>query len=136
MTSPSLARLLTLSGALPFWLGVVLLLIGQSWAGPVALVYAALIASFVSGIHWGLTFGPAEGQSRLLLVTSNVVTLAAWGAALLPLRWGFALLALLFLGLFLVERRLGPVWPEWFARLRLQATSLVVIALILLALLA
>jgi hypothetical protein len=135
MTSPALARILTLAGALPFWLGVAALLAGETWVGPVVVIYAALIASFVAGIHWGLTFGPAAGHSRTLLITSNGVTLAAWGAALLPQRPAFALLALLFAGLYLVERRLGALWPDWFARLRLLATALVVSALLILAIL-
>lgn len=135
MSNPTLARLLTLGGAVPFWLGAGLMLFGWAEAGHIVLVYAAVIASFVAGIHWGLAFGPAADHSRLLLVASNVVALGAWGAALLPNRAGFLVLAALFAGLLLVERRLGTIWPDWFGRLRLAATVLVCAALVLLAVL-
>ena len=68
-----------------------------------------------------------------LLLSSNVLALAAWGALLLPDGPGpFRLLILVFLALVLIDRRLrkAELIPEWFYRLRLQASAAVSLCLL------
>lgn len=133
--STQAARLLTYAGILPFAIG----LAGQVFAPTAApwqqwtAAYGAVIAAFIAGIHWAvhLFFG-ARAPINLLL-SSNILALAAWGALLLPDGPGpFRLLILVFLALVLIDRRLrkAELIPEWFYRLRLQASAAVSLCLL------
>ncbi len=103
----------------------------------IAVAYGAIIASFVSGIHWAASVFFPQRCGYLPLIASNAVALLAW----LCLLWDYAagacmLLALCFVALFAVDRRLHAqaVLPTWFYRLRRNATTIVVSMLLLMAL--
>lgn len=136
--NPRLAQVLTYAGTLPL-IGCALM----AWtrtppgvdAAAVGIAYGAVIASFISGIHWAasLFFHPRCGQ--LPLIVSNVIALLAWVSVLLGNVWGCLLLALCFVSLLALDRRLHAqaVLPTWFYRLRRSATVIVVSMLLLLA---
>jgi len=122
------AWLLASAGTLPFFAALAdLLFLGKGVIAPVQ-IYAAVIASFVCGIHWGAALRATEGFAVRLLLLSNAVALLAWLAALLPPQPGFLLLAALFAALTLVDRHLSDVGlsPPWFWPLRLTISAVVV----------
>ena len=126
--------MLTYSGTLPFLASVLLQLF---FADLVALdyqyiliAYGAVITSFIAGVHWGIYLN--HNPSINLFIHSNIIALMAWLALLIPVYLGFILLIICFLYLFLIDRKLAQ-WnfiEPWFIRLRLHATSVVVLSLI------
>ena len=138
--NPRLAQALTYAGTLPL-MGCGLLAWTRSAPGVdaagIGIAYAAIIASFISGIHWAasLFFSPRCGH--LPLIVSNVIALAAWISVLLgDASWACLLLGLCFVSLLMLDRRLHAqaVLPTWFYRLRRNATMIVVSLLLLMAL--
>jgi hypothetical protein len=126
---------LTYAGILPFAAG----LVGQVFAPEAApwrewtAAYGAVIAAFIAGIHWAVHLFFGDKAPVNLLISSNVLALAAWGALLLPAGPGpFRLLVLVFLALVLIDRRLyrAELIPDWFYRLRLQASAAVLLCLL------
>jgi len=132
------ARILTLSGILPFAIGAA----GQ-WLAPElapwpvwTLGYGAVIAAFIAGIHWAVHLFFAARAPLNLLVSSNVLALAAWLALLLPAGPApFLLLVAVFAALLAVDRALqrAELIPAWFYRLRIEASSAVVLCLLAMA---
>ena len=105
-----LARVLGLAGLLPFMAGAsAVWLIGPQDRLPAAalLAYAALIASFLGGIHWGLAMrdSPADAAQLLWGVSSSLL---GWLAMLLPPRWGLLLAPVTLIACYAVDRRLYP----------------------------
>lgn len=140
--NPSDARLawaLASAGTLPFLAGAAdLLFLGGAWTASVQ-VYAAVIASFLCGVHWGAALLSARRvRPAALLLASNALALLAWLAAMLPASTGFVSFALLFAGLAGIDHLLAraSVWPDWFWRLRMTITAVVVAACLLIGLLA
>jgi len=139
MGDKGLARVLTFAGALPFIAAVVALGLAPAVAtAPIwqaVLGYGAVIASFVSGIHWGL-FVYRDGALPLnLFISSNVCALAAWAALLVPQLWlALPLLIAVFALLFIIDHvlwRAGAHAP-WFYQLRAAITAIVIGALVVL----
>lgn len=106
---------LGLGGLIPFVAGAAALL----WPGavPVAVpggaaaalaAYAAVIVSFLGGIHWGLAFVQPGGSATTRLVWGVVPSLIAWPALLLPPAWSLAVLAAALVLCFMVDRRAYP----------------------------
>ena len=144
------ANLLTLSGALPF-IGLTLLMftdiahsIRVDVATVLALLYAALILSFLGGVRFGMEVrDPANGASANL-VWSVVPSLAAWFLLALVyanvmasnmgfIGWGFALFAMAFVLQFVWDAasvRAGEA-PAWFGPLRARITMIVVPTLLI-----
>ena len=141
---PRAALILGLAGTLPFLWGAVTVLVpslglwtaqtlGGRFAGPyVGLFYGAVILSFMSGVLWGFAT-KADGAQ------------AATGYALsvIPALWAFfmtgggpvtaaANLIAGFLGLLLLDwqfQRWGLA-PDWWLKLRLLLTAIVVASLL------
>lgn len=124
---------LALAGALPFLAGLADIMFWDgALTGPVQ-IYAAVIASFICGMHWGAALlSPRAGPVPLLL-GSNVAALAAWGAALAPVSTGFLMFAALFAALAAIDHFLhrAGTWPAWFWRLRLTISAIVVASCLL-----
>lgn len=145
MTSSTLSRsqrtvafALAAAGTVPFLGGVFdLVVFDGAWTGVVA-VYAAVIASFISGIHWGASFFAPGGMRVGLLVGSNVAALAAWVAALLPPMPGFIAFAILFAVLLAIDGYLyrSGLWPAWFWMVRRVISTIVILACLAIAVLA
>jgi len=126
------AWLLAAAGTLPFLAGVVdAIALERAWLDTVH-VYAAIIASFICGIHWGVALFAPERLAPRLFVLSNVLALLAWLAALLPPGPGFLLLGAIFAALLLVDAKLwrSGLLPGWFWHLRAAITAVVVAACI------
>ena len=135
-----LAGMLTYSGTLPL-MGCVALIFAPL-AGVdgklVAIAYAAVILSFLCGIHWAVFLFFSEKSPINLLITSNILALLAWGSLLYTdHKMALALQALCFLVLFALDFKLHRVgiMPEWFFPLRRNATIIVVLCLATLAVL-
>ena len=123
------ARRLGYAGLVPFALGALLVwLVREDVRAEVALAlaaYAALIASFLGGIHWGLGLQKAEA-AQASLGWGVVPALVAWPAVLMPPGAGLVILGLLLVACYAVDRRLYP--PHGLAhaltlRFRLSAAA-------------
>ncbi|MDN2567782.1 DUF3429 domain-containing protein [Aquibium sp. A9E412] len=136
-----LARRLGLAGVIPF-AALALWLYGiadtHPWRdGTIVLLrgYAVIILSFLGGVRWGLAIA-GGGRQRRDLALGVVPALAGWATFALPAAPAFAVLAVCFAGhgawdSFAVAEGAAP---EWYGRLRLWLTVLVVAALLLAAL--
>ena len=142
----TVANTLTYSGTLPL-IGSVILLYFPTMIAPalplagldgavIASTYSAVIISFLCGIHWAAYLFFADRCPRNLLIISNIVALLAWVSLLLANQLAAALLqAACFVFLLGLDVRLrdAGIYPEWFFRLRRNATLIVVICLLLIA---
>jgi hypothetical protein len=133
LSSATLLRQLGYAGLVPFVAGAVLV---WGLAEPAAVrvlsaqalaAYAALIASFLGGVHWGAAMRQAAPPPTWL-AWGVTPSLLAWPALLLPPGPGLALLAALLVLCWLVDRRLYPAQDlaRWLPlRLRLSAVAAV-----------
>ncbi len=100
------ARLLGIAGLLPFVAGAAALwTVPSEWVGLAAnglLAYAALIVSFLGGIHWGLAM-PQAAQRRKQLIWAVLPSLLGWAALLLNSIWGLVLMAASLLLCYVVD---------------------------------
>ena len=131
-------RGLTLAGALPFLLALLVMIFPQNGidGAYIATSYATLIISFLSGTLWMQALKASDTTLSPLLIKSNLVTLLAWAAFLfLPNIGTLSLHALCFLYLFFLDHNLfkrGYV-PQWYYTLRRSITLIVVSLLMLLS---
>lgn len=117
------------AGLLPFVAGAVLVWLVRPDVHPyVALAlsgYAAVILSFLGGIHWGLAMRePAPPLPWL--VWGVVPSLVAWLAMLMPANAGLVVFGLTLLACYAVDRRLYPKQgvAHWLTlRFRLSAVA-------------
>jgi hypothetical protein len=106
--------------------------------GHALLGYAAVILSFLGGIHWGVALRPGidphTDRRRIArsLTLGVVPSIIGWIALLLPLTAAIALLCAGFaLQLWLDLRTIAQGrLPAWFARLRVILTTIVILNLI------
>lgn len=106
----------------------------------VAVTYAAVILSFLGGMHWGLASAALARDDHALdaahvLAFSVVPSLIGWIALLLPGRMGSIVLAFSFMTMLLLDRFMMQLdyAPRWWMRLRVSLTAVVVPLLLLLA---
>lgn len=118
----TLAHRLGQAGLVPFVVFALLLWVVTEEALPyVALTlvaYAALIVSFLGGIHWGLVWVRQAGVSgippltdhsaKLHLLWGVVPSLLAWPGVLMPAHAALPWLGLLLVVCYLVDRRTYP----------------------------
>lgn len=105
----------------------------QPWAAMAMAAYAALIVSYLGGIHWGLAWKLAEapgnlpsGALRNHLLWGVTPSLLAWPGVLMPPHAGLVWLALALALCYLVDRRLYPAAgvDRWLTlRFRLTAVA-------------
>ena len=96
------------------------------------LAYAAVIASFLGAVHWGVA--AIDATSRNARLRWGVMpALLAWTLWLLPP--GAALLgfAVLFAAILVVDSWLLPILDEGYRRLRLELSVVVVLCLLVAA---
>ena len=128
---------LPFAGAIPFVAGALLLVSGITdlpLLGSVqalVLTYGLAILSFMAGVHWGQYLSGVRSQLNLL-VSSNVLTVAAWlGYAIFPSVVFAIALAVLFGLLLVVDFKLaaeGALTP-YYMRTRALVTALVAASL-------
>lgn len=138
---PTLTKLLTYSGALPFWaLGLAQVLgIQPALAAQAFVAYGTGIACFMAGTLWSQAQVRSQ-DPRLMLIVSNVAALAAIGGLLaysyIPaLTMGLHIAVFLaLLAADLVIHRRGDQ-PAWYLALRRNVTLLVIAAYVVLMIL-
>ncbi|WP_439113676.1 DUF3429 domain-containing protein [Hydrogenophaga sp.] len=116
----ALARTLGHAGLIPFVLLAALLWLVntelQAWVAIALAGYAALIASFMGGVHWGIAWlaarhGAAHGEAphhaqRNHLLWGVVPSLLAWPGLLMPPFAGLAWLGFVLVLCYLADRTL------------------------------
>lgn len=132
---PPVALLLGLSGTLPFIAAAI-----GCWADPelarralwlpAGLAYGAVILSFLGGIRWGASLGSHQRRPQFAL--SVLPCIAGWVALLVPAVPGISLLIAGFLlqALWDVTGVQTGRLPDWFGKLRMIATAIVIISLL------
>jgi Protein of unknown function (DUF3429) len=128
-SAPSpLATRLGYAGLAPFVLLAALLWIVQPdlrpWLTIALTSYAALIASFLGGIHWGIAAQRPQHEQAFHYVWGITPSLIAWLALIMPAYAGLPLLAALLVICYLVDRKAYATagWSAWLA-LRLRLTT-------------
>ena len=105
------ARLLGHLGLLPFVLGALLVWVVNAEAHPYAMLalaaYAAVIVSFLGGIHWGLAFRLTAAPASLF-IWGVVTSLVAWLAVMMPASAGLVVQGVMLVVCYLVDRRVYP----------------------------
>ncbi|MDO9520309.1 MAG: DUF3429 domain-containing protein [Pseudohongiella sp.] len=141
----TVANILTYCGTLPLIGSVIILFFPMAvpMAGLdgafIASTYSAVIISFLCGIHWAAYLFFAEKCPRNLLISSNVVALLAWVSLLTSNQLTTTLIQVLcFLYLLALDLKLRDtgILADWFFRLRRNATIVVVLCLVIIAVIA
>jgi hypothetical protein len=116
-------------GLIPFVAGAALVWAVRPDAHPYVTLalagYAAVIVSFLGGIHWGLALRQATPSPRLLL-WGVVPSLVAWVAVMMPPEAGLVLQGLMLLACYAVDRQVYPAQGlgRWLTlRFRLSAVA-------------
>jgi hypothetical protein len=129
MSPPSWALRLGYGGLLPFVLGAALVWLVREDAHPhvtkALSAYAAVIVSFLGGIHWGLAFRQPE-PPRGLLIWGVVPSLVAWLAVLMPPAAGLVVHGAMLVACYAVDRQIYPTQGvgHWLTlRFRLSAVA-------------
>lgn len=124
------ARLLGYAGLLPFVLGATLVWVVNEEAHPHALamltLYAAVIVSFLGGIHWGLAMQAATEGGDARLLWGVVPSLMAWVGALMTPDAGLVVQGAALIACYVVDRQAYPTWGAagWLTlRFRLTAVA-------------
>ncbi|MFZ4807965.1 MAG: DUF3429 domain-containing protein [Hyphomicrobiaceae bacterium] len=139
---PRPALVLGWLGVLPFAMFTLLAITGsimpQALATHALVLYGVVILSFMAGAQWGLAMVSAQAAAiGPRLAISVLPALAAFGLWYLPATPALFGLAAVFLALLrydIATSRAGMA-PAWYAALRIQLTSAVVVCLMLAALL-
>lgn len=125
-----LAKRLGYAGLIPFVLLAALLWIVQAdlrpWLTIALTSYAALIATFLGGIHWGIAASQSFGQRGFHLIWGITPSLIAWLALIMPAYAGLPLIAALLVACYLVDRNTYPAagWSAWLPmRLKLSVVA-------------
>ena len=126
---PLIAHRLGQAGLIPFIAGSLLVWLVREDAHPhvtLALsAYAAVIVSFLGGIHWGLAFRHAQVPPALL-VWGVVPSLVAWLAVMMPPNAGLVIHGVMLAACYAVDRRVYPAQgaAHWLTlRFRLSAVA-------------
>ncbi len=94
--------------------------------------YAAAIASFLGGIHWGLGFMKGEASPRFHFFWGVVPSLLAWLALMMPAYAALPLLGLVLMACYAVDRKTYPAagLSRWLP-MRLQLTVVATLSCLL-----
>ena len=113
MKKQTLAQGLTYSGALPFLVCAICSALDvdifELDFNRIFIIYGAVIAAFISGIHWGIYLFKNSAQN--LFIHSNVVTLLAWFAAVAMLPSSGFILMFCFFYLLFIDKQLASKMP-------------------------
>jgi hypothetical protein len=113
-TPTLLALRLGYAGLLPFVLGAALVWLVRADAHPFATLmlscYAAVIVSFLGGIHWGLSMRHgAQAVPPWFYGWAVVPSLVAWVAVVMPPYAGLVVHGVMLVACYLVDRRSYPL---------------------------
>lgn len=130
-----LAILVGLAGLIPFIAGILGLFLLPEFS--VAIIgyfylYSAGILAFMAGVYWPIAMQldncsyPLSPLITILL--SQVFFVAAGIGLLLPVAGQIILYTVAYLALYLMDARWMRIyWPQWYLRLRLLLTSVVLV---------
>jgi hypothetical protein len=128
-TLPPQVLRLGYAGLIPFVLGALLVWIVHAEAHPYTTAalsaYAAVIVSFLGGIHWGVAFRESDPPLSLF-VWGVVPSLVAWIAVLMPPSAGLVIHGAMLAVCYAVDRRIYPQYglSRWLTlRFRLSAVA-------------
>ncbi len=88
--------------------------------------YAAVIVSFLGGVHWGIGFMKGEAAPRFHFIWGVVPSLLAWLALMMPVYAALPLLGLVLLACYAVDSKTYPPagLGQWLPmRLRLTVVA-------------
>ena len=124
---PAWALRLGYAGLIPFVFGAVLVHLVELSLMPFAMLalsaYAATIASFLGGIHWGLAMRDTQHVHLFPYVWGAVPSVLASIAVLMPPWAGLVVLGVLLALCYLVDRRLYALYRmQGWLTLRLRLT--------------
>ncbi len=100
------------------------------------VAYGAVILSFLGGVHWGLAIASQSNadhpELQTRLIVSVIPSLAAWVALLFPENTGLLILAAAIAAMLWVDIRASRTGhaPQWYPKLRIPLTCVVVAALL------
>ena len=101
------------AGLIPFVVNALLLFWVHDDVLPLVAIaltsYAAVIASFLGGIHWGLALRENTEHRKFHLIWGVIPSLLAWVAVIMPADAGLPILAVVLMLCYLVDRK---VWPR------------------------
>ncbi len=137
-TPSPLAQRLGYAGLLPFIGLTALLWIVQAdlvqWLAMALASYAALIASFLGGVHWGLAALRPSQERNFHYAWGITPSLIAWLALLMPTYAGLPLLAALLIACAAVDRKTYPqLGMQAWLKLRTQLSAVAALACLLAA---
>lgn len=125
----NVAERLAMLGLAPFALGAALIwMVDERAHGYVTLAlsaYAALVVSFLGGIHWGVGFVQAEPAGSLF-VWGVVPAALSWVAVMMPANAGLVVNAVMLIACYAVDRKVYPTvgLQRWLTlRFRLSAVA-------------
>lgn len=137
LRTPPVALALGIGGLIPFvgLAGVIVLNphlpAGDAWRA--LTLYAAVILSFMGGVHWGRAMASDQPSHELAgYVVSVIPALVAWFAvAFMPPRPAATVMAIGFAALLLFDLAAvkRTVFPAWYGPLRIWLTSIVLASL-------
>lgn len=97
-------------------------------------VYALVIVSFMTGVHWGQHLERSDKWSIYLPVTSNIISVLLWLLYLvLPFKWLLIAIAISFIVLLYIDKKLfqeSLITRKYF-HTRCIATMIVLLALLI-----
>lgn len=101
----------------------------RAWLTIALTSYAALIASFLGGIHWGIAATQPHAARRFHHIWGITPSLVAWLALIMPAYAGLPLIAALLVVCYLVDRKSYPAagWTAWLS-MRLKLTVVAVLS--------
>lgn len=128
------ATMLTFAGVVPFIIAIGLALAKVTMVeyAPYIKLYAAVVISFICGIHWAINVVNEEKGDSNLFLAAIIVALVAWVVTMFGFgRYGFVAEAVLFAYLLFVDFKLrySGEYPSWFFKLRVASSIIVVLAL-------
>lgn len=135
MKKETLAQILTYSGSIPFIFFSYLIFIEDTLffgieTKSILVGYAAIIISFISGIHFSYGINQNKISIQLLLF-SNLIALTAWISLFVNFEIALAIilacyLTNLFVDYYALQKN---IIEEWFFKLRLKITMIVMLCL-------
>lgn len=118
------------AGLIPFVLLAALLWLVDAELIPFVAIglgaYAALIASFLGGVHWGIGFMQGDHAMRFHFLWGVVPSLVAWLALMMPPYAALPLLGLVIVVCYAVDKKTYPPagLSQWLPmRLRLTVVA-------------
>lgn len=124
-------RRLGYGGLIPFVVLTFLMWVADiqlvEFLGHALAAYAAVIVSFLGGIHWGAGFIRPDGSTRWQFLWGITPSVLGWLALLMPPHAGLPLLGLIVLACYAVDRKTYPAaglarWLPMRQQLTLVAT--------------